>query len=290
MNRRHWLQLSTSAAVPCAGRTARSAPSGTAGLKAGPFSMDVPAEWARSAVIEKAPLFPLYDAAEWKGLQTDPSFRKKPGYICRPQHWAVRLPAALPEGFSVDLKNAGDDATAPQILIHKADEWAVAFTDGVHEKVKAAELLRRMRARMDDALTRDEPGFTPGYMDATLSFTCLKKRLEFTGGHGVRLAAQWTIEADLLRKGELHYLFVGMSQDNTCQIIATFPLNLPGLPGADDSSHLGRGMRPYEEMTKGFNSYENTAREWLEKNAATITPSLETLDAMMSSLVARTWE
>lgn len=289
MNRRHWLQLS-SAALACAGHSARSAPSATTTLKAGAFSVDVPAGWAKTAVIEKVPLMPLYDADEWKKLQEDPSFRKKPGYICRPRHWAVRLPAALPQGMPADLQNAGDDATAPQILIHKASEWATAFTDGRQEQPNSKRLLSQMRSSMDAALTKDDPHLSPGYMDASMIFMCLKQKVEFEGGHGVRLLGQWTNDADIMRRGSLHYLFLGMSKDSSCQIIATFPVDLPGLPAADGTDHLGRSIKRHEEFNPGRDAYEKEAKQWLEKNAATITPSLETLDAMMSSLVVRTWE
>jgi len=259
-------------------------------LKAGPFAVTVPAEWAKKAIIEKVPLHPLYSHEQWKAFQENPKDRDKPSYICRPEHWALRLPSALPKGVRFDRENAGGDPTAPHILIHKAREWAVAFTDGVHEVTKAADLLRSLRKDMDLALTHDDLRLSPGYMDASLTFMCLKRRIDFTGGHGVRLVAQWTIEPELMRLGELHYLFLGMSDDSTCQIIATFPLSLPGLPTRDDKSHLGQTTDKYAVLSESFDDYEADAKRWLEENAQKITPSLQTLDGMMESLVASHWE
>lgn len=146
-----------------------------------------------------------------------------------------------------------------------------------------------MRKDMDQSLTRNDPHLSPGYMDGSLTFMCLKRRIEFTGGHGVRLLAQWTIEPDLMRLGGLHYLFLGMSDDNSCQIIATFPLSLSGLPTSDDKKHLGRSTEKYADLTQSFNRYEADAKRWLEDHVLEINPSLQTLDAMMQSLVASHW-
>lgn len=256
----------------------------------GPFALTIPQKWQKSAVIEKMPIFPLYSREEWKILQRDERSESKPGYICRPQHWAVRLPSALPEGISITKGDVGDDPTAPQILIHKADEWDVAFTDGEYQDRNIYEMLRSMRERMDAALTQDVPYLSPGYFDGTLSFMCLKRRLDFAGGHGIRLVAQWTIEAELLRLGDLHYLFLGMSDDNSVQIIATFPLNLPGLPGSEDESHLGWSTKNYPEFTRSHDDYEKDAKKWLEQGADQITPSLRELDGMIQSLVASHWK
>jgi hypothetical protein len=285
MNRRNLLKLGTLTLVGC---NYSKKPQNTV-LKAGPFSLTVMSEWAHAAVIEKVPIQPLYSHEAWKAYQENVRYSLKASYMCRPEHWALRLPSALPKGVLFDRQNSGDDSTAPQILIHKASEWAVAFTDGVHEETKTAELLANMRKDMDQSLTRDDPHLSPGFMDASLTFMCLKRRIDFTGGHGVRLLVQWTIEPDLMRLGELHYLFLGMSDDNSCQIIATFPLGLPGLPSSDDKKHLGRSIENYADLSKSFDLYEADAKHWLEQHVLEITPSLQSLDEMMKSLVASHW-
>jgi hypothetical protein len=96
------------------------------------------------------------------------------------------------------------------------------------------------------------------------------------------------IESNLIRKGELHYLFLGRSDDNTCQIIATFPLSLRGED--IEAEHLGRSLKRYDELNQNSEAYEKDATAWLEQHAAEITPGLDTLDEMLKSLVVRRWE
>lgn len=280
MTRRHLLH---SGALALAGCATSPTPAGApVPVKAGPFTVDVPAAWAKTAVVRKVPLKPLYTEAEWQAQLKDKSLVLKPSYENRPQHWAVRLPAAVPKGVDHDPKGGGG-SEAPEILIHKAAEWAVAFSDGLHAEHPGAAERRRIRKDMETS------GRSPAYFDASLDCQCLKKRLNFAGGRGVRFVCQWGIEPDLIRKGRLHYQFVGLSDDDTCQIIATFPLDLPGLPDRDTRTHLGRNVDPYGDFSKGVEAYYEDAEKWLAQHAAKIAPSLPTLDAMISSLVARTW-
>lgn len=288
MKRRHFIHLGAASLVACG--HSRAAEDKDAATKAGPFSITLPEKWRTSAIVEKKAIFPLYDEEEWKALKRDSSYVKKPGYCTRPQHWAIRTPAALPDGVPFEKENIDDNPTAPQILIHKADEWGLAATDGKAHETPVAEVIRSLRGNMDAALTAENPEPSPAFVDAHLGFTCLKRRIDFTGGHGVRLVTQWDFEANLMRLGELHYLFVGMSDDDTCQIIATFPISLPGLPVDRDKSHLGRSISEYQEFSKHHSDYEAAAKKWLEQNAEKITPSLATLDKMIESLVAPTWK
>lgn len=258
-------------------------------LQAGPFTVAVPSEWFKTAIVENIPLRSLYSTAAWKKYQGDKRNSLKADYGIRPQHWALRFSAALPKGILFDPKSAGDDETAPQILIHKAAQWDVALTDGVHETISHDLSLQSLRKSMDGMLTKDDHHPSPVLMDASLYFQCLKRRIEFKGGHGVRLVAQWTIEPELMRFKSLHYLFLGMSDDGSCQIIATFPLSLEGLPSDDDKEHLGWSMNRYGELSKSFNRYEAEAKRWVEARVEKINPSLNALDAMMGSLVAPRW-
>lgn len=255
-------------------------------VTAGSFLINVPDGWAEKAIIEKVPLLPLYSKEDWQAFQANKENILKPGYNNRPQHWALRFPSARPAGVAFNAKEAGDSPTAPQILIHKADEWAVVGTDGVHEEKPAAEVLKQLRQELKEPTPRP-----PAFVDGALTFTCLKKPLKFRGGEGIRMITQWTFEPTLATLGELHYLFLGLSDDSTCQIIATFPVGLPGLPKADPKAeHLGRSMARYEGLEKHFADYTADVKKWLEAHAAEMNPSLEVLDEVMQSLVARTWQ
>lgn len=299
--RRSWLGLSGFALLGCKERKSPAGAKSTAAsaaplLKAGPFSVTVPDAWTTSAVVEKVEMQPLYSSEERKSRDSSedsppPRGSLKPGYFNRPQHWAIRLPAATPEGIPIDPKSPGDDPTAAQILIHKSDEWDVVFAETTKPDPKSRFQLPRLRSDMEAALTKDDNWHvSPAAMDAGLAFECLKRRLDFDGGHGIRMIVQWVIEPEIMRKGQLHYLFLGMSDDDSCQIIATFPINLPGLPEADETEHLGRSIKRYQELTQNHDAYEKDAKAWLEQHAAEITPSLDTLDEMLKSLVVRHWE
>lgn len=286
MKRRHFIHLGLAGLAGCRNARAKS----VAKMPVCPFSVTIPEKWRETAIIEKVPLFPLYSVEGWQDYQKDELNVMKPGYSNRPQHWAIRLPAALPEGISYNHENADDNPIAPQILIHKADEWGIAFTDGEHEEVGIAKIIRAMREEMNAALDEDNPNLSPGYINASLQFMRLKRRLDFNGGHGIRLLAQGAIESDLMRLGDLHYLFLGMSDDNSVQIIATFPVSLPGLPDHDEKSHLGRSTENYPEFCKIFADYHDASVKWLEKHADEVTPSLQELDGIVQSLVAPSWK
>ena len=295
MTRRQWLYLSSLSLAACKEEPKAAPPSTQAGkdigpLKAGPFSVNVPAEWRANAIVEKVPLRPLYSAEDWQAFQKDSMNILKPSWGCRPEHWAIRLPAALPKGVPFNTQDPGDDPTAPQILIHRADQWDVAFTNGSTLAGEKSFTAKQLRAGMDGLLSGKGPAPCPAYMDASLSYRCLPQRIDFDGGHGVRVIAEWEIEADLMTKGDLHYLFVGMSADDSCQIIATFPIDLPGLPEpGEKAEHLGRSIARYEELSKDHEAYATEAEQWLKQHQAEITPRLDLLDGMLRSLVVKSW-
>ena len=247
-------------------------------IVAGPFSLTVPARWAEGAIVTKRAIQPVYTPEAWKAYKADPLYILKPDYSNRPTHWAIEFPK---------LVLTGDDATAPLILIHRTAEWDAASKDGRVDEVAVKKMTKELRKMVED----QDPTKSPEFMDAELHFVIEKRKLQFTGGHGFRVLAQWTIEPDLATKGRLHYLFFGMSDDNSCQIIATFPIDLPGLPEEDSKAdHLGFSTARYEELSRQFPEYEQAARKWLTENVAKSKPSLAELDATMSSLVVRQWK
>lgn len=260
-------------------------------IAAGPFRIPVPKAFVKGAVVEKVAFAPLYSPEAWAEKERDPMMLLKPGYINRPQHWAIRLPKAAPEWYEADLKSFGDDPTAPQILIHKADEWASSFNDGKVDAIAAAKVIAGMRRDLALWIKQPVKPISPGFMDASTTFNCLKKEIKFEGGSGVRGIIQWTIEPDLARRGQLHYLFLGLSDDGTCQIIATFPLDLPGLPDeSPEATHLGYSKKNDSQLSKEFETYENAVKKWLAANEGKFTPELEQLDSMIAGLRVKRWE
>ncbi|WP_193211863.1 hypothetical protein [Luteolibacter marinus] len=301
ISRRSWIHLAFATLCGCKGRKTagptRTPPNDAAPrLLAGPFEIDLPPGWRASASIEKVPAHALYTPDQFKWLQQaeaegDPSPPLlKPHFGVRPQHWAIRLPAAIPPGFTLSQMDAGDNPTAPQILIHKAREWASIFRDGTEGLRDSTAVIQSMRQKLDATIRGEGVDPCPAVMDGSLTFDCLKKRLDFEGGYGIRMIAQRTIEPQMIRKGQLHYLFVGISDDNTCQVLATFPVTLPGLPGEDSLEHLGQRFEPYHEFVQDYDSYQGDAITWLEQHATEIDPSLDKLDKMLENLVVRQWE
>lgn len=294
--RREWIHLATAALCGCKERKEAPVATSTGKEEPCPFTFEIPPGWIASSRIEKVPAKPVYTPEELEEvrraeLNGDVPAIHKPGYFNRPQHWAIRLPAATPAGIPVNPEDPDDDPTAAQILIHKADEWSAIMADGEKGREKSADLLRTFRRNLDDAVNGGDDLVSPAFMDAALGFRCLRKRLDFQGGRGVRMLAQWTIESDLMRKGRLHYLFLGLSDDDSCQIIATFPVDLPGLPDDEpEAEHLGHSTESYEALNRQFAGYERDAVAWLEQRADEITPSLDVLDNLIRSLVVRRWE
>ena len=294
--RREWIHLAAAALCGCQERKAAIVANPPAIANRCPFIVEIPPEWIASSRIEKVPARPVYTPEELEQVRRDEQNGNvptayKPGYFNRPQHWAIRLSAATPEGIPINLEDPDDDPTAAQILIHKADEWGAIWVDGVKGREETPEFLRTFRRKMDEAAGGADELVSPAYMDAFTGFRCLKKRIDFQGGHGTRMLTQWMFETDLVRKGQLHYVFLGLSDDDSCQIIATFPLDLPGLPNDErEAEHLGHSMERYEALNRQFADYERDAVAWLEQRSGEITPSLDVLDNLIRSLVVRRWE
>lgn len=259
-------------------------------LIAGPFSVSAPHAWAASAYTEKVPSHPLYSAEDWKKLQESSLYTLKPGYDIRPQHWAIRFPALVLKGQTFDRQRAGGDPVAPQILIHQADGWSTIQERGEADPKKAAETRLKLRESLTALATEIPHDLTPVLADGTLGFISLKKKLRFKGGHGYRMITQWTFESDLIRRGGVHYLFIGLSDDDSCQILASFPVDVPDLPSAEvDAEHLGYSVQRYEELSQNINAYHDAAVAWIEKREKQFTPSLDALDRLIESLSADTW-
>lgn len=288
MNRRRWIQSGCLALAAC-GRQSLSSQK----VKAGPFSVLVPTEWMEGTRVQKVPAQPLYTREGWDAFQQNPMHALKPGYACRPMHWSIQFPRLSLPNEPFDFATAGDDPTAPQILIHEAQGWASVSNDGIHRSRDDAWTSSGMSQDLAKACAESEHfPKNPGFHDGSLDFLCLKKTIRFIGGRGVRMLGQIMVEADLMCRGGLHYLFLGMSDDHSCQIIATFPVDLEGLPSSDysvDKKHLGWSLEPYGAFTRQMDAYSKEAVAWLQAREDLIVPSLKSLDKMLQSLVVRTW-
>lgn len=288
MNRRSLL-LSLSAGLAACGK--KKVYSSTEVLTAGPFKVGCPRPWHEGAIIEQVPTRPVYNEDAWRAYKENSSFALKPAYSNRPEHWAIRFPKLATANAPFVAAEAGDSEIAPQILIHQAEGWAGIMQNGEADETARKQLASSLRGELKDLLKKDDALKTPAFLDASFNFLCLKQPLAFKTGWGVRVVGQWTIEPSLMSNTGLHYLFMGVCDDNTCHIIATFPLEVPGLPGGADltATHLGFSTKNYEELSKKFDDYEKKACEWLKSQEAKITPKLKDLDALIESLEVETW-
>jgi len=262
-------------------------------VQAGPFSVHIPAAAGR-ALVEHVPMHPLYTPEGWKRVN-DPKdglmYSMKPGYSNRPENWAIRFPKLARKGETYNAKEANDDPTAPQILIHRYRDWPKAYTDGIAQPggdYKARDVAEELR-ELETSVDQNTRFACLAYMDAAFMFASLKRKLSFQGGEGVRYVGEWTNEPTLPSNDGFHYVFNGFTKDGSTHVLATFPLHLADLP--DDSpgaTHLGRSLKNYEDLSKNFETYEKEARAWLEAREAEIQPSLAMLDGMIESLTG-TW-
>jgi hypothetical protein len=288
MKRRTWIQIGCLALAACGKQRQRGQT-----VNAGPFSVQVPTIWMESPRVQKMPMNPVYTPEAWAALQQDPLYTLKPGYSCRPSHWAIQLPRlGLPEA-TFNFETAADDPTAPQILIHETQGWETVYANGVHSSEAPGLTPSGLRSDLEKAWQEaDHFPESPAFFDGSLNFLCLKKTIPFKGGKGVRMLGQILQEPDLMCRGRLHYLFLGMSDDSSCQIIATFPVDLKGLPSgdySDDKAHLGWSLDDYATLSREMATYAKVAVAWLETREDLIVPRLKSLDAMLESLVVRSW-
>lgn len=259
-------------------------------IAAGPFQITASKDWATGAIAEKVAALPLYSPDAWKRVQEDPLIQFKPFYGNRPQHWAIRFPSLVLKGETFDTKEAGSDRLAPQLLIHKTDDWSKIFEDGVYLPEEAKAVRQKLRQDMQ-AMANEKRIINPAFMNASPWITILQKKLSFKGGYGYRFITQWGFEVELLNKGSLHYQFIGLSDDDSCQIIATFPIDHPQLPDTDNenATHLGYSGKHYEELLKNYDDYSAKAQSWVADRASEFSPSIEKLDQLIESLHAETW-
>jgi putative hemolysin len=107
--------------------------------------------------------------------------------------------------------------------------------------------------------------------------------LDFQNGSGVRFLTQYDQAYLPINNNELFYTFQGLTDDGTYYVAAIFPVSNPGLPA--DSSGLNEDN--YEAFIEGFQEYlGDIASNLNAQDAASFTPSLDSLDALVQSIRA----
>ncbi len=251
-----------------AGQGCRESPTKT--LEAGAFALSVPRDWSEGAVVQKVGLVSYPDFG--------PDVPVKKGFSYRPSHWAFRFPALIDEPQShADTSDWNHFLQFPQVMIHKSAEWADVLRQPISAITGPPSELRELG--LSELKLRVFP-----HMSGQASFVCLHREIDFRGGRGIRLIFEHSYELGIM--GNLTYFFAGISHDETCQVIATIPVTVPGLDGRE---HLGWSMDRYAELERDFADYEKAAVNWLAERQQQMVPSLADLDSVMQSLQAVTW-
>lgn len=243
------------------------------------LTLEVPATWLRHAEAKMVAAAPLYNSEEAAILKADPKSELKPDYSNMPEHIEV--------GFGKLPNYTGKDFEfSPEITIHSVDAYSRIFDPEQKASVKVLAEFDRIKD-LAAKPARHKAGsplpFIP-FIDASQQVTVGFKSLSFANGKGFRFVTQYGFEAGLIHESQLVYIFQGISDDGKTYVLATFPVSLKGLPKADDQKHLGFDLSKYAEFESKQDEYYKKASEWLITNADQMTPSLETLDAVMRSI------
>jgi hypothetical protein len=248
-------------------------------LQFGTLSLDVPASWLKHADARVVPAAPLYDAKSSAALKANPQENLKPEYPVMPEHTSV--------GFgTLPFYSGRNYEFSPEIMTHPVDAFTRIFdpeNKPSPDVIAEFQLIKKLSGEANDQPTAKPLPFIP-FLDASQQVTVSFKRLSFANGKGFRFVTQYGFEAGLINESQLVYIFQGITTDGKTYVLATFPVSLKGLPKADEKKHLGFDTSQDAESESKQDGYYKKASEWLIKNADQMTPSLETLDAVMSSI------
>lgn len=245
------------------------------------LTLNVPESWLKHADPKVIPAAPLYNAEDTARLKADPKADLKPDYTNMPEHIAV--------GFGkLPFYKGKDFEFAPEITTHSVDAYSRIFDPEQKPSpslLSNVALIRKLSEKSGDYKSGSPLPFVP-FIDASQQVTIGFKPLSFTNGKGFRFVTQYGFEAGLINQSQLVYIFQGITDDGKTYVLATFPVSLKGLPKADDKKHLGFDTSNYADFELKQKEYFQKASEWLIKNADQMTPSLATLDVVMSSISA----
>ncbi len=244
------------------------------------LSVDIPEPWLAHANAALVPANPLYSEKAAANLKSFPFGELKPNYSNMPEHIVVNF-NKLPR-FS-----GKERGFAPEIMIHSTDAYARILDPESKPSANFLaefELIKKLSIKELNHKSGTPLPFVNSSADGSQHVTIGFKTLPFANGKGFRFVTAYAIEATLLYENSLVYIFQGITNDGKTYIMATFPVTLNGLPNYEDTEHLGFSMQPYPDFVMKQNAYNKKAEKWLVKNTDKMTPSLATLDAIMSSI------
>jgi hypothetical protein len=210
---------------------------------------------AQDATLETVPAQPAAaDAPNWEGA---PEFRR----------------------LTLQGYPAADHPIQPQIFIYPVADLAAA-------NERMGEAAADLRILLQSRQPGDQIPYLPLLVSAKEILTARVDYLDFQGGSGVRFLTQSGNGLAPVNNSALVYTFQGLTTDGKYYVSAVLPVTHPDL-GADTS--------PDEEMINAitadpgyYASYLAERTAWLNPQpAASFTPDLDKLDALIRSIAVR---
>ena len=168
-----------------------------------------------------------------------------------------------------------DHLMQPQIFIYPVEELKGA-NEGASQIVASLQTLLQAPQEIPNM------PFLPLFNAAQVMHAHVQY-LDFKNGQGVRYLTEFDQGIVPINNHELIYTYQGLTGDGRYYVAAVLPVNHPSLPANETVS----GNEP-PEFTSDFPAYlANVAGMLNTQAAATFTPDLTLLDAMMSSIEIR---
>lgn len=177
-----------------------------------------------------------------------------------------------------------DKRFEPQVMIYPAQDYA-ALSQGAQISIGR---LQTIISDPSTPLTNDTLPFLPSAMAAQM-IAAQATRLQFQNGSGVRIVTQYGQAAGPITNYDLFYHFEGLTTDGNYYVVATLPVNVPFLIATyDQNSTLPPGAIPapdFSAQASDFDAYFQAVTAQLNSTpAASFTPSLDLLDALIGSI------
>lgn len=239
------------ATLPPSSRPLETPPSAGQAVALGPLRLDVPAELALQVDVETVP---AVSAAE----TFDP-------WEVAPAHWRARL-----WGYPI-IEH-----------FHEPWIWVYPAHDYMQMNAEADRTIQTLGVLLNQPLQLNSPEDLPHPVFASMAarvFAAHVQRLDFSVGSGIRVITYYAEDITPIENSALLYEFQGLSADGAWYIVATLPLNHPGLPAADV------GVPDLNDPYADWSGYYAAVTAFLERQpAVSFTPPLASLDATFRTL------
>lgn len=216
----------------------------------------------------------LYQEADQQTLKHDPRVILKPDFANMPAHTWLDLQSCFP---------AKQDFTAQWRLLPVAPYTRIYAAD--HQPDPDVQADFNAFGRWVASSTGTEGWFLLPFLDVGQAFVTLPKRLQNESFDGVRVLVQFDADgANLVHAGRLYYVYQGLNPDRSLFQLMIVPIQHPEFPSDDADTHLGFTWDQIYQSRDQAKAYQKQLAPWLQARAATMAPSLDSLDQMILSV------